>query len=570
MLAMGCCSAAACSLPAASSRRYTWPAGFAPALVLLLQGGTAAAQERPPTFTEQVEVRVMDLDVVVTDRDGKPVLDLKREDFTVRLGGKVVPIDYFARVDAGAIHAPDLASASPEQVLAAPTGGEEAYLTRHFLIYVDLGHMSPDWKRRALEPLRDLVARLGTNDFGRVVTFDRRSKVLTEWTSKKEALLAALDGIEKAVGMSRLTNERQALFDIEHPPGLTGASRARYREFVVSQYAAQERATTRDLLQDVESGLTTLAPLSGKKAFLFVSGGFEFQPGYAIRAYALGRASFLTGDTRNFSAELDAIVRRANASEVTFYTMDARGLDTRGPNADGADISNTAEDLRALPSVSSLARLDSQQGMVHLAHETGGLALMNMNDLRAGLTRVYEDTSVYYSIGVTLSKLPSAGYQKVRVEVNRPGVLVRTRTGYAAMTEADRVRDRVQATLKTNLRYSAIAVTMRTGKPDRKGGRYTLPISVTIPASGLTFLPEGGSRRATAAVYIAAMDDEGRMSEIAKEEATFTLPEGKDEETPLVYSATLTIRKGNHRIVVNVRDKVTGKMGTAKADIRVE
>jgi VWFA-related protein len=511
----------------------------------------------------------MDLDVVVTDRDGKPVLDLKREDFTVRLGGKVVPIDYFARVDAGAIHPPDLGTASPEQVLATPGRTEPTYLPRYFLVYVDLGHMSPDWRRRALEPLRDLVARFGPNDFGRVMTFDRGSRVLKEWTSKKEELLAAFSGVEKAPGMSRLTSERQARQNIDHPPGLTPGQRSRYIEFVVSQHAAEARAATRDLLRDVESGLTALAPLAGKKAFLFVSGGFEFQPGHSMGAYGLGRSGFLTRDSRNVSAELDAIVTRANASEITFYTMDARGLDERTDLGDASD-SKPDDPLLEKRDFSSLARHDTQQGMVQLAHETGGLALMNTNDLGAGLTRVQEDTSSYYSIGVTLSKLPSAGYQKVRVEVNRPGVLVRTRTGYAAMTEADRARDRVQATLKTNLRYSGIPVAMRTGKAGRKGGRYTVPLSVTIPASGLTFLPEGNIRRASADVYIAAMDDQGRMSEISREDATFTLPEGKDDATPLVYSATLTTRKGNHRIVVNVRDKVTGKMGTAKADLRIE
>jgi hypothetical protein len=128
----------------------------------------------------------------------------------------------------------------------------------------------------------------------------------------------------------------------------------------------------------------------------------------------------------------------------------------------------------------------------------------------------------------------------------------------------------VQATLRTNLSYAGIPMTLRTEPPARKGGRYSLPISVTFPASGLTFSPDGTGRRATAEVYIAAMDDSGRMSDISKEEATFTLPKGKDETTPLVYSATLTTRKGNHRIVVNIRDKVTGKMGTAKADLRVE
>ena len=511
----------------------------------------------------------MDLDVVVTDRDGKPVRDLKREDFTVRLGGKAVPIDYFARVDAGAIQAPDLATASPEQVLAAPGGEKPAYLPRYFLIYVDLGHMSPVWKRRALEPLRDLIARFGPNDYARVLMFDRRSTVLTEWTSRKDALLAALSGVEKTVGMSRLTSERQARQNIDHPPGLGPAQRLRYIEFIVNQYAAEARAATRELLRDVESGLAALAPLAGKKAFLFVSGGFDFQPGQAMGAYGLGRSGFLTRDSRDVSADLDAIIKRANASEITFYAMDARGVDDRTDLGDASD-SLPDNPLLEKRDLSSLSRHDSQQGMVHLADETGGLALMNTNDLGAGLSRVHEDTSAYYSLGVTLSKLPSAAYQNVRVDVSRPGVVVRARSGYAAMSEADRARDRVQATLRTNLRYSAIPVTMRTGKPLRKGGRYAVPLTVTIPASSLTFIPEGPGRSAAADVYIAAMDDEGRMSDISREDAAFKLPGGKDDAVPLVYSATLQTRKGNHRIVVNVRDKVTGRMGTAKADIRVE
>ena len=513
----------------------------------------------------------MDLDVVVTDRDGRPVRDLKREDFTVRLGGKVVHIDYFARVDAGAIRTTDLPTASPEQVLAAPGEAEPVYLPRHFLIYVDLGRLSPDWKGRALGPLRDFIQRFGPHDLGRVLMFDGRSKVLTEWTSKKEALLSALSAIENAVGMSRLISERQAIYDIEHPPGITPGQRQRYREFIVSQYAAQERAATRLLLADVEAGVSTLAPLTGKKSLLFVTGGFDFQPGYALRAYALGQSGFLTGNTRNFSEELDAIVRRANASEVTFYTLDARGLDTPGADAGGADKSpNDAEELRSLPGVSSIARHETQQGAVKLAQDTGGLAIRNTNDLGQGLSRVYEDTSVYYSLGVTLSNLPSGRYQDVRVEVARPGVVARARTGYAALSEEERARDRVEATLRTNLRYSALPVTMRTGKAGRKGGRYTVPLTVTIPVSALTFLPDGASRRASADVYVAAMDDEGRMSETSRKDARFTLPSGDDETTPLIYSTILMTRKGNHRIVVNVRDKVTGRMGTAKADVRIE
>ncbi|MDQ5870905.1 MAG: VWA domain-containing protein [Acidobacteriota bacterium] len=515
--------------------------------------------QQPPTFTEEVEVRVMDIDVVVTGRDGRPVTDLRREDFTIRIDGKPVPIDYFARVDEGTIHAPDLATASPDQVLAAYRRGEEAYVPRHFLMYVDVGHLAPNARKRGLEALRDLVTRMGPNDRGRVILFDRRAKELTEWTSSKEALFAALTKIEKAgVGMSRLLTERQTLREID------SNSRRSTREFLVRNYAEQERAEIRDLLQDLGAELATLAPLAGKKAFLFVSGGFDFQPGYAMANYALGQASLLSLDARNVSQELDAIARRANASEVTFYTVDARGLEAEGMSASNDDP------LLSRPGVSFLARQDSQHGLSYLARETGGLALLNTNDLQGGLARVYQDTSVYYSIGVTVSKLPATAYEDIRVDVNRPATTVRARRGYAPRSEDDRALDRVQASLRTNLSYAGIPMTLRTSPPTKKGGRYSLPISATFPASGLTFSGDATGRRAAADVYIAAMDDSGRMSEISKQEATFTLPPGADEATPLVYSAALTTRKGNHRIVVSIRDRVTGKMGTAKADVRVE
>jgi len=96
------------------------------ATILLVSSSFAVAQQTPPGFHEEVEVRVMDLDVVVTDKAGRPVPDLKREDFTVRVGGKVVPIDYFARVEEGAIHAPDLATASPDQILTGYRQEDEA------------------------------------------------------------------------------------------------------------------------------------------------------------------------------------------------------------------------------------------------------------------------------------------------------------------------------------------------------------------------------------------------------------------------------------------------------------
>jgi VWFA-related protein len=534
------------------------------ALLMLLPALAFAQTETSPPpmpFQETVEVRVMDLDVAVTDSRGRPITDLAREDFTVRVDGRVLPLDYFARVEEGTIHAPDLAQASPDRVLEEFRRGGEAYVPRHFLIYVDVGHMSLSARQRAVEGLRDLVTRMGPSDTGRIVLFDRRGKEVTPWTASKEALLGGLTRVEESgVGMSRLLTERQTMRDIDSVPSFRRST----RETFARNYAEQERAEVRRMIEDLEAEVASLAPMPGKKALIHVSGGFELQPGYAMMAYATGSFGLSSFTVTNVSRELTELVRRANASEITVYTVDARGLTAEGVSA--------AEDdpLASRPGVAFLAREDSQAGLQTLARETGGIALLNSNELTAGLARIYQDSSTYYSIGVNLSKLEGAAYRDVRVDVNRPGLTVRTRRGYAPRSPEERARDSALAALRTNMEYRAFPVALRTAPPTKQKRLLVLPVQVTFPASALTFLPGGDASRAQAEMYIGMMDDRGRMSDITRDEATFTLPKGAPADSALTYTANLQTRKGNYRLVINVRDKATGRTGTGKAAVRVD
>src|SRR5215471_1691473 len=521
---------------------------------------SAQQQQDIPTFRESVEVHVMDLDVVVTDSKGRHIGDLAQSDFTVKVAGKPVPIDYFAKIEEGQIHAPDLATAPPERVLAEYRKGEDAYVPRHFLIYVDVGHLAPNDRNRALDALRDLITRFGPTDTGRVVLFDRRSKDMSPWTNSKETLLAGLSRMDSGVGMSRLMTEQQTLRDIDSTPG------ARSRITMARNYGEQERAEVRNMLNDMAQQVTTLTALPGKKAFIFVSGGFDMQPGYAMTMYAAGRfnASLSVFDVRNMSGEMDALVHRANASDVSFYTVDARGLQGEGTTASNDDpLSNR-------PGVAFIAREDSQAGMKTMAYETGGLALVNSNDFERGLSRIYQDTSTYYSIGINLSSVPGTGYRDIRVEVTRPGLVVRARRGYAPRSGDQRAKDITTAALKTNVEYRGIPVTLRLAPAQKDKKYYIQPISVTVPASSLTLLPQGDGSQARADIYVGVIDDSGNMSDVGKEQAIYNLPKGAPPDSALNYVVRLQTRKGNQRIVVNVQDAATGKMGTAKADVRIE
>jgi VWFA-related protein len=518
-----------------------------------------------PTFRETVEVRVMDLDVSVTDSKGRPVGDLKKEDFVVKIDGQTVPIDYFTRIEEGTIHAPDLATASPDRVLDEYRKGPDAYVPRHFLMYFDIGSVSQSSRKRGLEALRDLVTRFGPSDTARVVSFDRHPTVLCEWTSSKEAIMEALSRIENSgVGMSRLINEQQTLSEIDSSPRRNGRGSGSNRAFLAHSYAEETHVSVQQLLKDMNAELSTLSPLPGKKAFVYVSGGFDMQPGYAMTMYALGTMSLASVDVPNMSPELDAIVKRANTSDVTFYSLDARGLTAAGGTAGGDDP------LLSRPGVSFVARQDSQTGLLDLARQTGGLAFTDSNSLKGGIAQIYEDTSTYYSIGVNLSKLGGVGYRKVEVTVTKPGLTVRSRRGFAPRTRTDRGRDMTQATLRSNAQYNAIPVELRIAKAEKAKKYYELPIMVTVPASSLTFLPTEKGGRATALVYIGVIDDKGYTSDIGFDQATFDQPNSAPPDTPLKYQTKMMIRKGNMRIAVNVQDNETGRMGTAKADVNVQ
>ncbi len=545
------------------------------ATTLTLCAAGALSQQRTeplPTFSESVEVRVLNLDVDVSDGKGNPVTDLKKDDFTLKIGKNVVPIDYFSLVDDGTLHAPDLATATPEQTLVAYKKGEEAYVPRNFLVYVDLGYLPPGLRNRSLNAIRDLATRLGPNDAMRVVVFNRSPQVLVDWTTSKETAMSALSQIEaKGVGMSRLQDQTQAMAQID----AMGAGRrnANSRLTIARQYGQEVGAEIEDMITSIQSELVTLTPLNGKKAFLFLSGGFEYQPGYVMAQYASGSYVPMMANinVRDISTRLTTMIQRANADQITFYTVDATGLTGDGtPASEGSPATNVFA-IEQRPNLRFQAQQDRQNGMQQMATDTGGIALLNTNDFQKGLSRIYQQVSTYYTLGVTLSKLGLTGYQDVKVTVNRPGVTVRARKGFEPLSESQKVANRARATMSTDLSYNAIPATIETAPATQDKKYYLLPINVLVPASSLTFVPDGEKEVARAEFYIGSTDDKGGSSDLNRQETVFQVPLGKAKgDAMLRYTAQLKTKKGNYRIVVNVRDSASGKMGTARANVRVE
>ena len=165
-----------------------------------------------------------------------------------------------------------------------------------------------------------------------------------------------------------------------------------------------------------------------------------------------------------------------------------------------------------------------------MAVDTGGVALLNTNDFQGGLSRIYQQVSTYYTLGVTLSKLGIAGYQKVEVIGESPGddgpraQGVRAAVGDPARREP-RARDDGDGPP-----YNAIPAKIETAPATP--GQEVLPASRS-PCScrrpSLTFVPDGDKETATRRVLHRLGGRQGRQSDLNRQETTFQLPAGQAE-----------------------------------------
>ncbi len=533
------------------------------ALSLVLAPGAALAAETPPAplpagVRAAVEVSAMDLDVVAT-KDGRPVTDLTRDEFVVRVDKKVVPIDYFARVEAGTVHGPDLATASPDLVLdTLRNDAGETYVPRQFLVYFDDERLLPQDRKPVLEGLRDFMTRLSPSDRASIVSYNGATRVLVPFTSSKEDLLDGLSKLESLAprGLALESEYQRTVRELRISP-------VRSRANLIRNWSTEAAHRERWALRELARSVSALAARSGKRTLLLVTNGYEWHPGRAL-ALAYG-TSLVSQFAEDVGEEVGKVLAEANAAGITIQVFDAKGL---GAGVDASERSN--------PAVSPFYRAQGfRDSMVTLATGTGGTLVESRNEFRADLDRVYRESSGYYSVGVTLSGLAGSGERKVEVRTTRPGVVVRARSGFVPRSADDAAVDRVEMALLTPGAPGDFPATLRIGELSPSGGlaRRTGPYEVEFSLEELTFRDEGDRKTAVVDVTLAAIQDTGARSDVKPERKTISIPASEWERArsePFVYRGQVRSGKGNIRFVAGVRDVATGRMALASADVRVE
>jgi VWFA-related protein len=539
--------------------RHVFTMLLLPALAFALPAHAADALPRAPGVRAAVDVTVMDLDVVATGKNGRNVPDLTRAEISVTVDGKPLPLDYFARVEAGQLHGPDLATASPDFILETTAAGADRYVPRQFLVFFDDEHLLPFDRKRVFEGLRDFVTRLSPSDNMAILSYNISLHVITPFTSSKETLLDGLSRLEKVA-------PRGLYWDLQYRQDVNLARRSRgmSRDSIIRSYSDQIINREKSTLDELKRALAALAARSGKRVAFWVSSGIELRPGQTF-AEALASTplnQFEYSVTENFRA----VVAEANRSGITVHALDARGLTT----------DTDASESEPSPVAGFTADENRREALAGLANETGGILVKNRNTFGGALERIYQESASYYSIGVTLTALdPKKTDHAVRVTSTRPGVTLRARRAYGAKTADASARDRMELALVTPDASGEFPVALAIG-PAKKGagiGRRLAPFKVSVPLSAFTFLDEGGRKKAVVDVTLAAVEDSGARSNAVPDRRTILVDAAtlaKAEREPFVYTGEVKSRKGNMRFVATVRDVATNRIGVGSASVRVE
>jgi VWFA-related protein len=520
------------------------------------------AASQPGVFGETVDVRLVNIEVVVTDRRNERVTGLLASDFRLTVDGKELPIEFFSEVRGG--EAIEVGTGGTVQGIPEVVAGTQVGTS--YLVFVDDYFAIQRDRDRVLRGFIAGLGALGPQDRMAIVAWDgRKLEMLSSWSQSIPQLERAFQaGMKRpAFGLQRQVERQSNDRDERLRPrdnvfgsrlgGRLDASQLFYAERLTDQVQSSVGAAA--------ATLRSFAAPPGRKVMLLLSGGWPYSP--AEFASVEPNRPVLEPGLPTGDQLFRPLADNANVLGYTLYPVDVPGL-----VGDGADASEGNLDEATLASDSNRNReQEVQVSLTFLARETGGRALINANRDQV-LTAVAADTRSYYWLGFTPDRKGDDRRHQVEVDVLRPGLKVRSREDFQDVSRTRKVSMQVESALLFGNPPSARALPISIGKPTKAGmGTMHVPLTLSIAADALSMVPFGDEFVAELELRVAAMDDNGRRSEIPVIPFKITAKHLPQPGQVVRYETTLELRKDRQELVVAVLDVASGTMLSATAEV---
>lgn len=507
----------------------------------------ASAQEpesaRPELFVDTIDVRVVQVEVVVVDSSGERVAGLPREDFRLLVDGAEATVDYFSEIR------DDLPPAGTTQAAEPPPG-------RRLLVFIDDYFTDRRIRKALFDRLLDDVASLGPRDQMAVVRFDgRQLQLLSGWSGAQQQLQSAIAAAQQ---LKSRELDRIAEF------GGLGDPR---KKIALLEDQVKKAASA------VAVAMRSFSEVTGRKLLVLISSGWPYDA-----ADALSPEDVL--DTPNAPNPFN-IDRSLSDQELTFgdnpILASVRGTELLEPVVSTANLlgftiypTHLALSGFSTPESSNLNRFGvvkrsqvNRDSLRYLAEETGGrflaYALVKKDP---PLELVVDDTRSYYSLGFSPQLQGDDQNHEIRVEVRQPGLKVRHRQGYQDVSRTAQATLATEAALLLGSGGEPLDVTL--GSPQRAGrGLLELPITLRIPMDWATSLPTQvkGQYLAALQLRVAAVDTSGRRSEMP----IIPIRLGGPKPSPgsyATYDTHVQIRRQKQTLVLSLYDQLSGELLT--------
>src|SRR5262245_34389538 len=434
----------------------------AAAALLLLVGLTGDAQQQTPTQSQPAQqqpqgqqppaqqppgqqqppdqpvfrtgINFVRVDVIITDKNGAQVGDLKDTDLEVTEDGKPQKIETFklVKLDGGSS---DENKAPPKHIRTDYDEEAEAARddVRLFAVFFDDYHVRRGASMSVRNPITKFIdTQIGPTDMvGLMYPLEQTASV--RFTRNHDAVMR---GVQQFMGRKydytprNQFEEKYAYYPTEVVERIRNqVSLSAIKSLIVHMGSLKEG---RKALLLVSEGYTNAVPPQMRNADATMPGSGNpnaFNPMAGANDPNEDRYQFMTN--LDLLSDMREVWDTANRNNVSIYSIDPRGLP--GFKFDINENVNTQLDSKYLTSTQDTLRM--------MAENTDGRAIVNRNDLDVGMRQITKDSSAYYLIGYNSSQAPSDGkFHEIKVRVKRPGVQVRARKGYWALNAEQTAR----------------------------------------------------------------------------------------------------------------------------------
>lgn len=522
------------------------------ASVLVLGASGQEAPDSPSLFGEVIDVRVVNLEVVVT-RDGKRLTGVGPEEFVLTVDGKEVPIEFFTEVSEGTAVAPGGEKAS-SMVPALQAG---APVSTSFLVFIDDYFTLGARRNRVLRRLIDQLPALQPVDRMAIVAFDGRGlEMLSWWSQSVPELRQVLEKALEAPARGARTFSERELHNVQEAeiPAPSSETEEIFNSDVVEgtqvitplPTIAEEQAIgireqqVKRVVAAATSSLRGFANPPGRKVLLLISGGWPYSP--ADTVVTDSRQSIYTNRFKYGDTLYGPLIETANRLSYTIYPV------------------NAPFDAESSQNIDAALRL--------IARDTGGRALLYQDTVSA-LDEVVADTRSYYWLGFTPDWKGDDESHRINVRARDKGFKVRSRKSFADFSRQEEVTMIVESTLLLGDAPSAgTAMPVAVGEL-KKVGRHKVevPVKVLVPMQALTFVPYETRYIAQAELRVAVQDASGTMQGSPVVPLTITLDRPPAKGEMRRWETSLTLRDEPHDLVLSIYDIASGTILASKLTV---